>query len=219
MISIRQPAFLILVSLSALPAQAETVVAKYKWDQEAIVFYYNPEGQPGWLKTEEALDMLRQAAGEWEVCGPRVPIEGISFAQASKKDGKNVIGWVGNAAMRSLYDKSFNGITQVTASAKFQQNKSQAPAGYGFSWMDKNAVIREYDILFNSSIFVRDTANARKELYHDMLHELGHAVAFNGVHTTDRAMIMSTDQRSMADLPVRIHPQEIEACRKLYGKY
>jgi|GEM_PF-6063053 len=217
MINLKQLAFLLLAVLGALPAMAETVAAKYKWDQDAIPFYYNPEGQPEWLTTEEVLDMLRQAAGEWEVCGPRVPIAGITFAKAAKKDAKNVIGWVDNAAMRNLYDKSFNGFTQVTASAKFQQNKTQAPAGYGFSWMDQDAVIREYDILFNSSIFGKDTANARKELYHDMLHELGHAVAFNGVHTTDRTMIMSTDQRSQSELPIKIHPLEIEACQKLYG--
>jgi hypothetical protein len=162
--------------------------------------------------------MLRLTANAWEVCGPRVRVEGISLLRPGFKDGKNVIGWVDNTSMRSVYDKSFNGVTKVTASAKFQQNKSQAPSGYGLSWMNKSAVIIEYDILFNSTIFARDTTSSRKELYHDMLHELGHAVAFNGVHTKDRAMVMSTDQLLVADLPVEIHPQEIAACQKLYGK-
>jgi hypothetical protein len=184
----------LLVGLSALLSAATTLASSdlafaYHWEDRRYVWRYNPEGEPPWLESAAALDLVQQAARSWESCGIHMEYAGLTALSPGVKDGSNVVGWK-------------------------KDGKDYSAWTYWVARKDGQAI--EADIILYRNIFDRyreQGMDALLELRKSLIHEFGHALGMS--HSPQAADAMSVRFRTRAgwQLP---SDNDLARCRAIY---
>lgn len=180
----------LIALLGAAPAPASSDLSfAYHWAERRYVWHYNPEGEPAWLESGAALELVQQAASGWERCGVHLEYAGLTKQSPGVKDGSNVVGWKADG-------KDYSALT------------------YWVARKDGRAI--EADIILYRNIFDRYREQGMEtllELRKSLIHEFGHVLGLSHSPRAADAMSVRFRTRAAWQLP---SDNDLARCREIY---
>ena len=154
--------FMVNSQLWAMEPSQDLMGVKYRWPDANFAWYYSASNEPEWLSQESGLNLFKNAATAWKVCGVEISFQGVLTNNVKQKDQINSLGWASLA-------KSVRGITLR------QYNKN-------------TAFIKEVDIVINvDNLDIQDNPSLLQKV---ITHEFGHALGL--VHSEGCNDVMSS---------------------------